>query len=554
MDLSTWVRDQLRGTTDWRAVIRERAAAVLAGSDPERARELGHASEQIEPDRRQALALFQAAARAGDDEARREAWRLAGELAAHDAIAELALADHAASGDPAHLVTAGAAWIDAGQRARAVEPLTRAAAERAGDLDVKALLAIARGELRDPHAEVSRSVARAARAARPEQVASYLHAARVARASGLDELYAGVLATASKKCPDDAIVALVEQRLLARRSADDLVAYYRARFEDVTGEQAWVRCVQVAALQLVTSGVAPGLGLRLLRTSLEHGYAAKLADLPRHLASWELLRAHARASNTTRELLPLIDAALDAGPRDDTRLYLALAGMAILRPLDDATQTEREAGYASIVIELEPAQPAVAEIIDDPAFLEVLDDVEEASPPPTTPPADDQIVVFASPGKPAVPPPLPVAARAAPPPIPAAARRRPTDPGSIIPRSALSALIRRSPPPPPPNNPVPRAHRAVVPIDVEIVIGDARLTAIARDLSTTGVFLVTGEDLALQTVVTLHLQLPGTGPLAVVAHQLAGRLVRRTDAGYGVAFVDPAPATVAAIAAITERE
>ena len=106
-------------------------------------------------------------------------------------------------------------------------------------------------------------------------------------------------------------MAVVEDRLLDHGSADDILHHFRARFDAAKGLGTWVGLVRGAASKLVVREAHRGLGLRLLRMSLEHAYRAALPKIGCHIAAWELLVAHARGAKTSRELVPLIVSALD---------------------------------------------------------------------------------------------------------------------------------------------------------------------------------------------------------------------------------------------------
>ena len=198
------------------------------------------------------------------------------------------------------------------------------------------------------------------------------------------------------------------------------------------------------------------------------------------------------------------------------------------------------------------------------------------APPP--PAASAPAVVPAAAIVTAAPPAIPTVSTAAPPPIPPApavprdgGARMSTPTGSaaapkpssgarvvsLIPPAALAALrgsgtqVGVPAVPPLRAGAAARAARIVVPIDLEVsVAGGPAFAAVARDISTTGLFIATGAELDLQTIITLDLHLPGETALAEARYSVSARVVRRTDAGYGVVLVEPSPALVAAITAV----
>jgi PilZ domain len=118
---------------------------------------------------------------------------------------------------------------------------------------------------------------------------------------------------------------------------------------------------------------------------------------------------------------------------------------------------------------------------------------------------------------------------------------------SVIPKAALSAiqgydgrppdLTARSVPP----GVEARPSRKSIPLDVQITGASFPFSGpsevVTRDLSKTGMFLVTDQALAVGGQLDLLVHLPGMEPLSVVELALEARVVRRADHGYGVEFV-----------------
>src|SRR5687768_3719194 len=127
--IAGWIRARLWRADDWCAALARLSEHVAADASPKgtaRAIDLGRALELVDPDRRRALDMYMTAWRFGERTALDDAHRLAREVRAPAALAELALAEHAKSSEPAHLVAAATAWIDGGTPRMAVEPLKRA--------------------------------------------------------------------------------------------------------------------------------------------------------------------------------------------------------------------------------------------------------------------------------------------------------------------------------------------------------------------------------------------------------------------------------------------
>ena len=141
-----------------------------------------------------------------------------------------------------------------------------------------------------------------------------------------------------------------------------------------------------------------------------------------------------------------------------------------------------------------------------------------------------------------------------PPPVPAS-------PTPVIPTAAMAALRRistrlRTPSEPPlPAGARDRAERVVVPVDVTVELDDGRrVAAVVRDISTTGLFIVLGDALAIGAELTCELGLPSPDdPLATSRHRAWARVVRQGAGGYGLELLDPEPDLVEAITALTSR-
>ncbi len=72
----------------------------------------------------------------------------------------------------------------------------------------------------------------------------------------------------------------------------------------------------------------------------------------------------------------------------------------------------------------------------------------------------------------------------------------------------------------------------------------------ARDISTTGLFLLLRGALAEDAEVGLDLELPTGDGLAVTRHKVWARVVRKASDGYGLELIDPAPDLIEVIAAL----
>jgi len=569
MPLAGWVRDRLWRTNNWcaeLALIRQSVGAERrSAATVDRIVDLAWASEHCDPDRGRALTLYLDAWRAGHTPAGARAKHLAGVLRAYMTLAEIALAE----GD---LLAAGIAFLDAGFPDLAVDPLQRfvdtrplGASPSTENLrleSVTALLALARGQRQHAEREIADSLARAQTATGRAAASAYEHAARIARAAGFGERLATILSAATRACPDDdAIGALVEARLSETHNADELIAHYGARLERTTSRAVYVERARTAGVELIARNLQPGLGLRLLRMSLEHAYDALLPEITSHVAVWELLWTHAQVQRTTVELRALVDQGLLAPLPEDDAVYLARLGLEIA--WRHASDTVGAKPYAMMVLDFVPDHPLAVAFV-----TEAAPELAAEATPPAAPDASSAAPT-ATPASSAVKPTsrIPVVEgqvkRAE------AARSLPKAPHGVTGRMALlrppaprpASLDQRTSPvpttqaPPPPLAPAfsPRAPRKVVPVDVVVELpGGGFFSTVLRDLSISGAFIVSKRQLEVGTIVALEMRIPTPGTLSQTSHRTNARIARRDDVGYGLAFVDTSPELVTAIRATIE--
>jgi hypothetical protein len=552
--IATWLRDRLWRADRWCAELAS-LGQELDARTPERVFELAVATEHCDPDRSVSLALYVEAARAGHALARDRACALATTLRAHLTLAELELAR-------GELVAAGTAYLDGGFPELAAPPLERFVTARPDGASpssehlrlehVTALLAFARQQRVDVEREIAGCLA-------TPTVATYLHAERVARLAGLADRRAAVISAAGAAFPDDArIAALVEDRLFELGDADALLAHYRARFERAASRADYVERVRAAGIELLARGTQPGFGLRLLRLGLESAYTALLPEVTSHLAAWHLIWMHARQQSSTAELAPLIVQAFTAPLPEDDALYLARLGLEIA--WRDATDPLAAQPYAAIVLDFVPDHPLAVAFVDEvvPSELEVTFRTPAPPPPPAPEPpkpkSTSRIPVLeeapvkrsvssASPAKRTsrlelLRPPPRVTKPATVPPPRAAALKRDTSPIPMAKRPARATA---------------RAERKVVPVDVVVELpSGAFFSTVLRDLSTSGAFIVTRRPIEIGAIVSLELRVPDPGKLTQTTYRVGARIARRTDLGWGVAFVDASSELVDALRAATE--
>ena len=99
----------------------------------------------------------------------------------------------------------------------------------------------------------------------------------------------------------------------------------------------------------------------------------------------------------------------------------------------------------------------------------------------------------------------------------------------------------------PPNAKV-RARRIAMSIDVRLYPdGGSRIDAHTRDISSSGVFVLTEAKLAIGSALAIELLLPGKEAFTEEEHRARARVVRRGDGGYGLEIIEPVADLVLAI-------
>lgn len=119
--------------------------------------------------------------------------------------------------------------------------------------------------------------------------------------------------------------------------------------------------------------------------------------------------------------------------------------------------------------------------------------------------------------------------------------------------AALRTVDRPELPPrqPAPPDAAPRARRLSIPIDVRLVLADGkRITGHSRDISTSGLFVLTDATLTVGDELRVELLLPGEEAFTEEEHRSRGRVARQADGGYGIELLEPDAALLAALGAL----
>jgi len=102
-----------------------------------------------------------------------------------------------------------------------------------------------------------------------------------------------------------------------------------------------------------------------------------------------------------------------------------------------------------------------------------------------------------------------------------------------------------------PPDAAPRARRIAMPIDICMIRADkTRIDGHSRDVSTSGLFVLTDAKLAVNDELTLELRLPGKEAFTEDEFRSRARVARRAEGGYGLELVSPEAALIAALSAL----
>ena len=631
---------------DWRECLRSLAARLegkpASVHTAQQALLLARASEAIDPDRTRAIKLYVLAWNLSQayPHALKRGRELCMELGSYATAARIARMEYQSSREAEYLSIEGTCWIDANQPERAVEPLSLAAKATPYDAEIEALLSTAQRKWHDPNSRVELLSHQAGRTNTPaESARCLLHAARTMRIAGREDRdYAGLLRLALADDPRSSLICFpLESWYIANDDRDGLLEIYRLKTQAMRGIEL-IDEYRRAGTRLLLAGKWIGLGLRLLSKAIEYAYEAKLQDIPGHIATLSLIRAHANQADLLRPFMAMLATGINQRLPEYDRLWLSIVGLEITwRQLGD---TDAAYAYAAVLSQISPTHPLLAayhssggaapkaalheeaspifldqwvndadDMIQTPVAEESPIDIEslrtamqeaieesgsapeqhglaaaaaasmavESTPPANSAettreapaaqqPPDDPSLATQDGGKSTQPDteqgakPQPqhrdLEPEASEAPLISPPSKTPPAIGTLIPNSALKALQTYKSQPRPPSPPPPRANakdrapRISIPTDVglrataDLTVGDTPLTAVTRDVSATGMFIITETPLTIDSTIQLDLYLPGNEELSIVEFAITARVVRAANHGYGLEFVDPPAAAV----------
>jgi PilZ domain len=569
--IAPWLRTKLWRERDWSQTLRQIAMA-LSPMDPDhaaRASDLGRAFEHVDPDRRRAIAAYSASGRSVDLTRARE---IAIEVGWWPALARLAMSERGRGGSARLAVEEFYAWLDAGEPQVAALVASDALAAAPDDPWLRAVIDVVTGR-RDASASAA-TLATLAEAAGSST--GWIAAARVALMAG-DRPGAGVgFQHAVVAAPTDRRASALWLALLDDEAM--IQQLLRVRLAALNPAD-WVDTARALGIALATRSGTAGVGLRLIRAAITQVDDHVLISPPGYIAMWSVLVQHAWVSGARPTLLAAATAAIEHGAAVDDRVWLATLGADIA--WTDAGNLAVARAWAAVAAEHAPEHPtvvAIAAVRDTAADegLVYLDRIHARDRPatesrqvrialeslrtavahvdesPVT--ADDDVDIELGDLLERAPAADVAILTAAVDATSHAVERATVDAAPIMPRAALSALQRFTgrlpslPPAPPRPDAVLRAARIDVPLDAAVISAEgSSIAVVCRDISTTGLFVLTGLEMAMGSTVELVVQTPTEIAWTEQSHRTHARVVRRESRGYGLELVDPVPTLVAAI-------
>jgi len=362
MRLGEQLRASFWPTVNWAEEFDNIATGVRGIADEalrsEQLFELAALSENLLPNRERAIELYNAAWQAGSQNQRAltRARYLCRELGRLDLVAKIAEMEYGHSRNIECCVIAGLAWLDAGKPDRAVRPLLTAQAVSPNDASISDSLKVAQKEWGNVRTEVERLQALAGEAEPDGASGHYVQAARVLAMLGTEnpECQTMLRLAISANPRNDSAHALLESRLVVGQEWDELarLAERRAQASVTAYERSEIYRRWGTAFSLHYK--QPERGAQLLMQSLITAYDNAVADVPGQLATYSLLREHARYIGGIEPVVALAQRAFTTPLTEDEQLAIAVHMAPAARQL---AQRDAALAFIGTVCNLVPTHP-----------------------------------------------------------------------------------------------------------------------------------------------------------------------------------------------------
>lgn len=491
-------------------MIRERAEKLVgreyAFESPEVAAEWARVAQSVVPDRNIAIKLY-TYAWCGRPKLIwiQRARHIALELGEFRRVAELAGLEYEHRPSADLLLVQGLAYLDADHPELALAPLAAAAKFGNGTPALRFLHA-ACAEQFDMLPQALQEL-KAAVSAKTDPVATSALLLDIAR---LVRLYSGsadaepYLMRAFELNPgnDDAF-SLLENWWFDGHQWPRLAETYRLRTEHEVMLGRDIGTYRRAGRRLTSGSSAPGLGVRLLQEGINQIYQRELNEFPDLIAMLRMLVEQLVEGGATPAAVRLLAQALAHPRSDDEVMWIVNVGIALAA--GDVAMERTKATFETLRERLVTENP---EVVSQDLSVEVEGELDEWLEGDDLISIDDELSGIV----------------------------RPSDVGpDVATRIDLVADVN-------------------VRLPAKLEVGQARVEAMTRDLSATGLFLTCNQTLEIGDELRLTLLLPGIDGWSLVEHEVLGVVARVDGAnGYGIRFTEASEDYRAGLLALSKR-
>ena len=378
------IRGRLRRSRDWNQAISELEQEIETVEDVEQRSELlfeiANVTEEIVPERERALAIYQRAWKLFPEniKALTRARQVYGELGRLEMVAkvgELELKLRNNDGELAALV--GLAFLDSGQREKALPFLHIALEARPDDLDIKDAIAAASYNEEGWADDVERLSDEAEDADSSTAGRMLLRAARIVHhETPEDERYEQLLKLSLVNNPQGKPANYLYEKLLSTAERwTELEAHHDRRIYAAAADSEKGGLAEQFGLEWVQRFKDRERAAKFFKLAIEHstidGAPSQFGSL---VAAFALVREILGGAGRWDEILELADSILPV-LGDDQKLYIALqSGLIAWKELADLDRARR---YFSIVAELESDSLDLADFVEENGPLAEQEPAEE---------------------------------------------------------------------------------------------------------------------------------------------------------------------------------
>ena len=364
--MRTEIRERVRRARDWSLEINTLEQEAEGVQDVEERSELlfeiANITEEIIPERERALAIYQRAWKLHPEniKALTRARQVYGELGRLEMVAkvgELELKLRNNDGGLAALV--GLAFLDSGQREKAIPLLHMALQEKPDSLELKDAIAAASYDANSWIDDVERLTQEAADADPDTAARMLLRAARIVfHETPDDEMYENLLNESLELNPEGKAANYLYEKLLSAAERWDELEKHHDRRLLAAEEDEQLGLAEQFGLEWVQRHRDRGRAAKFFKKAIEFAAQSGPDALSSLIGAFSLVREVYAEKSQWSDVLDLADRSLP-NLKDDQKLYIAWqAGVIAWKEQADL---DKARGYFAVVRELEPASPDLAD-------------------------------------------------------------------------------------------------------------------------------------------------------------------------------------------------